>query len=79
MTIVITSKLTSNQSQRLRRAASANDIASDPHYRAFVRAGTRRYAPLHAAQGRETERDHAHNVARHMMTVVGTTFEYRIV
>jgi hypothetical protein len=68
--ITITSKLTSNQAQTLRRQAEKSDL--------FIHVGSSKYlAVTEDTDGNRGNMD-AHAIARRMMTVAGTTFDYKL-
>ena len=70
MVIRITSRLTTGQSQRLRRYAARSDAYAQW---SVAHVGRSTYAPRHAE-----EWSSLHSCARHLMVVAGSTFSYEL-
>ena len=71
MAIKITSKLTPSETARLLSRAKLHAEREPTFEHAFIHISPGRYAPLYDVD--------PNDVARHMMTVAGRTFDYTIV
>lgn len=76
--IKITSKLTKNQQQRLRRAAKHCEENHDVSGTAFMHLATMTYTACMPQREDDVSPD-LHAVARRMMVVAGTTFRYELI
>jgi hypothetical protein len=68
--IIITSHLTKTQRQRINRKARFYEETENIFERAFQHVGRNQYAPLHDVD--------EHNIARQMMLIAYTTFDYEL-